>query len=482
MRGILVLASVVLLGTAAAQAQSPDTLYTFAGTGNVQNWVAPPVTSGPNVATLSNDIAGELTVTETGLHDPDNGIDLSGVPMFIHEGYNRVRESSPNTSGGLDATGLSTIELDISHTGTGNINAQFYLALGNNANVYYTAGLPDYTLAPNQTYTLQMPLSGLTDLQRAYIRGFGVQTRDHAAIGNVTWTVKEARVVGTPLTVRDIATHNVGSTDNGLNGAFINFDASSVANGDGGQDQIGLSQNTSGSGSLQWTDIGTNTLATAAGAAISWINGTAFNDNSFFERPTDLSNYNRVTYRMSATDVTPGAGGSIGVQHFFQTASATVDYNYQVAGVSQLPVDGQFHDLVIPINAVTDLRNVQTMGVNIFAHPNDVVINVDNIRYEFVPGVPGDYNGNGVVDAADYVLWRKNGPLQNEVVTQGTVDAGDYAAWRASFGNTNLGGGLRDGTASVPEPSTTGLMLLAIAGRQLVMRRRRAQLGMIERG
>ena len=27
------------------------------------------------------------------------------------------------------------------------------------------------------------------------------------------------------------------------------------------------------------------------------------------------------------------------------------------------------------------------------------------------PGVAGDYNGNGVVDGADYVLWRKGGPL-----------------------------------------------------------------------
>ena len=41
----------------------------------------------------------------------------------------------------------------------------------------------------------------------------------------------------------------------------------------------------------------------------------------------------------------------------------------------------------------------------------------------FVPaGVPGDYNNNGKVDAADYVLWRNGGPLQNEVTTPGTVD------------------------------------------------------------
>jgi hypothetical protein len=175
---------------------------------------------------------------------------------------------------------------------------------------------------------------------------------------------------------------------------------------------------------------------------------------------------------MSATDVTPGGGGSIGVQHFYQTANETAAYNYQVAGVSQLPVDGVFHDLVVPLNSVTDLRNVQTMGVNIFAHPNDVIINVDNIRYEFIPGVPGDFNGNFFVDAADYVQWRKGGPLQNQVDDPNTVNAADYIDWRARFGNTSPGSGFAEGAASVPEPSTIGLTLLAIAGRRLIKRRR----------
>jgi hypothetical protein len=72
-------------------------------------------------------------------------------------------------------------------------------------------------------------------------------------------------------------------------------------------------------------------------------------------------------------------------------------------------------------------------------------------------GVPGDYNDNGVVDAADYVVWRNGGPLQNEVggVTPGQVTAEDYAAWRAQFGNTSaVGAGSNLQTMAVPEPST----------------------------
>ncbi len=77
--------------------------------------------------------------------------------------------------------------------------------------------------------------------------------------------------------------------------------------------------------------------------------------------------------------------------------------------------------------------------------------------YNVAPGVAGDYNGNGVVDAADYVLWRNGGPLQNEIDTPGTVNAADYTAWRARFGATS-GAGL--GAAQVPEPGCLALLLV----------------------
>jgi hypothetical protein len=76
----------------------------------------------------------------------------------------------------------------------------------------------------------------------------------------------------------------------------------------------------------------------------------------------------------------------------------------------------------------------------------------------FVPvGVAGDYNNNGVVDAADYVLWKNGGPLQNEVASIGTNDAADYDAWRARFGNTTGSGS----AAGVPEPGALGLLIVA---------------------
>ena len=78
----------------------------------------------------------------------------------------------------------------------------------------------------------------------------------------------------------------------------------------------------------------------------------------------------------------------------------------------------------------------------------------------------GDYNDNGIVDAADYVLWRNmlgqttspagSGADGNQ---NGLIDAGDYDFWRARFGDTP--GGLGSGSA-VPEPACA-VYALAIA-------------------
>ena len=83
-------------------------------------------------------------------------------------------------------------------------------------------------------------------------------------------------------------------------------------------------------------------------------------------------------------------------------------------------------------------------------------------------GVAGDYNNNGVVDAADYVLWRNGGTLQNDA-TPG-VQPGDYDVWRANFGKTPGSGSGLD-AAGVPEPGTLMLVLSAVLAVGAVRRR-----------
>jgi hypothetical protein len=64
-------------------------------------------------------------------------------------------------------------------------------------------------------------------------------------------------------------------------------------------------------------------------------------------------------------------------------------------------------------------------------------------------GLPGDYNQNGTVDAADYVVWRKTDGSQ----------AG-YDVWRTNFGRTAGSGSSL--AAAVPEPQSLLLLLVAV--------------------
>jgi hypothetical protein len=76
-----------------------------------------------------------------------------------------------------------------------------------------------------------------------------------------------------------------------------------------------------------------------------------------------------------------------------------------------------------------------------------------------IPGIPGDYNDDGIVDAADYVIWRKNlgtsFQLSNEdpAVTPGMVTSEDFDVWQAHFGD-QMGPGAGSSISPVPEPAT----------------------------
>jgi fibronectin-binding autotransporter adhesin len=90
-------------------------------------------------------------------------------------------------------------------------------------------------------------------------------------------------------------------------------------------------------------------------------------------------------------------------------------------------------------------------------------------------GVLGDYNQNGTVDAADYVLWRNNlgaGSLPNEGgISPGNVDVADYNFWRSRFGAT-AGAGIGVGASNIPEPSTALILGIAMMGLFGISRRR----------
>jgi hypothetical protein len=85
-----------------------------------------------------------------------------------------------------------------------------------------------------------------------------------------------------------------------------------------------------------------------------------------------------------------------------------------------------------------------------------------------LPGVQGDYNGNGIVDAADYVLWRNGGPLMNDP-TQG-IQPEDYDFWRSRFGRTSGSGSAA--ADAVPEPAVVMHVFAVLVSALTCVRRR----------
>jgi hypothetical protein len=90
---------------------------------------------------------------------------------------------------------------------------------------------------------------------------------------------------------------------------------------------------------------------------------------------------------------------------------------------------------------------------------------IDDVSASIVaaPMPPGDFNNDGIVDAADYVVWRKTGGTQAE-----------FNTWRAHFGATNAGTAASAQSPSVPEP--TALILFCLGNATAGARGRRGAL------
>jgi hypothetical protein len=340
-----------------AKAQTPTVLYTFPS--GVQDWFR-SFGGGSTSATFANS-AGALQIIETSAA-------VGGTQAFS-DGFNTIRDASgifpAGSAGGLDLTGLSSLQFDLGHNGSAPVNVQFFTQATPGSN--FIALGPDIAVTPGtNTYTL--PLSSLTFDQQVYMRTIGINIRDHAAQGNLTWTLGEVRSAGTPLSTRVIADHDGGAAD--FDGVIANFDTGAISGGNGGQNNSGM---TVVGGALQWTDLGGS-----AGAAIAYGNGSQNSGGSFNARPVDLSNYDLVTVRISATGNDP----TVPVQFYMQTAGG---FNFQAAPIVSLTVDGQFHDLVFSLAGINDRSFVDTNGINLASHVNDLLIRIDSVVYSQVP-------------------------------------------------------------------------------------------------
>jgi len=159
---------------------------------------------------------------------------------------------------------------------------------------------------------------------------------------------------------------------------------------------------------------------------------------------------------------------------FFDPNATTITISFLASSDSMsfsgatLPKDG--------INSLTDANatgfpnNPNNVSASVNS-PTNFLGNAGQVNVPPPPTTTGDYNGDLIVDAADYTVWRDT--LGTAVAAgsgadgngDGTINNGDYDFWKMRFGDV-IPAGSAGSTAAVlvPEPTFASLILGGILG------------------
>ena len=114
--------------------------------------------------------------------------------------------------------------------------------------------------------------------------------------------------------------------------------------------------------------------------------------------------------------------------------------------VTNLDTNAELGSNTIPVSESTVYSTTSGLyaGIRGLQNSSASTFRIDRFAYQLgTPGapLPGDYNGDGSVDASDYTAWRDQLGQQGPSLTadsdgSGTVDQVDYNTWRSNFGLT----------------------------------------------
>lgn len=101
-------------------------------------------------------------------------------------------------------------------------------------------------------------------------------------------------------------------------------------------------------------------------------------------------------------------------------------------------------------NQFNDIRLVAWAQAPLASAPAEVF---NAAQFSFSQWIPGDFNSDGAVNTADYVVWRNN--------SGGFYTTDDFNVWRTHFGVTSGSGLNATVNASVPEPAMPALLIMS---------------------
>jgi hypothetical protein len=110
-----------------------------------------------------------------------------------------------------------------------------------------------------------------------------------------------------------------------------------------------------------------------------------------------------------------------------------------------------------PIKVTTNVFVTGTLAVD--------TVNLTTFTQRFTRAVPGDFDSDGDVDGADFVIWQTNFPAASGKVlatgdadADGDVDGADFVVWQTNFPTSAA-----PGSSPVPEPASISMALVAAA-------------------
>jgi hypothetical protein len=150
----------------------------------------------------------------------------------------------------------------------------------------------------------------------------------------------------------------------------------------------------------------------------------------------DVFDFAAFTARLLAN--TAGAGGSFEVVRFLNGEEVPDPVVFDATGYywSTFAYDQSPN----PLGTTAPLTSYDKYTIDLYVDFALIGLTFDGA---IIPTPPGDYNQNYVVDAADYVLWRKN-----------NWPPSDYDTWRSHYG--------QPAATSVPEPVTLAILLIGL--------------------
>jgi len=470
---------------------------------NAPTWNQTPTiqtTATPQASdTVNQQVGPGITLTQT-IRTGASGFKLDKLDIYSggQAGATLTLNIYPDPVGGEDTDGFvnTSFSTDLLNGGAGltfNVNGSPGLRYLR----FDLTGADEITLAPNQQYAIELDVSGAGGSQFSWYRSSAGTYPD----GNLYQGGTEFNFNGTPPANGRGERDQVGGTpqrDGGL--ALYRQDGMTVSNVSDAAAWPGTPIHTTTGASDLTTAFNAEVTLNAAQPDFNFPGGAATHTFT----PTTTFKLDKFMIRAAGAPTTgelyiyqnvnggSEADGFVNVSQSDATLLAALPFTFDgTANRTLLQFDLLGNNeitLQAGVEYAIDIRNTGTGNIYWMRGDTDDYLggNIYNIDFDTgterhdvtnlgrrdaalalyaAPVLLGDFNNDGKVDAADYVVWRKNDtanaalPNDNGAGTQ----AARYSLWRANFGNGTGGAGSGALTGAVPEPSAWLLAILSMA-------------------